>query len=46
MNCNFGCRCGFFGIGVGPLPQALCEMRCKENQCCQWNGEHTCGNCR
>ena len=44
MRCNFGCCRGFFGIGIGRVPENLsCMMRSSNhnhNCCCDCRCEH------
>lgn len=37
MRCNFGCCRGFFGIGIGRVPESL--------SCMMHNGNHNHCNC-
>ena len=49
MRCNFGCRRGFFGIGIGRMPEDLSRMffnnNCSSNCCNCCNNCNNCNNC-
>lgn len=46
MLCNFGCRCGFFGIGVGRVPENLSCMMHNHNCCaCRCAQRCECDDC-
>lgn len=49
MRCNFGCCRGFFGIGIGRVPENLsCMMHNGNHNCCcdcRSNRRSDCDDC-